>query len=169
MDKEKIHPALAGVGGSWRISNEVFTREVVKQKDQYSCGVACAEMLLAEEGIFLSQETIIIEGGVPISVDILARIMNAASENISICWRGVPVMIPGATDEQIIETLNKTGSWIAMLWQHGSRIGHYVIVDGKDEHGTLNIRDPWSPSKYNMQVEDFVDYWNFYVIFKQSK
>lgn len=44
-------PVLFGAGGNWRVTDEVVDPKVVKQQDDLSCGPACAEMLLKDRGI----------------------------------------------------------------------------------------------------------------------
>jgi len=81
-------------------------------------------------------------------------------------WVGGPLGIPGATDSELFETLNNTGSWAAVLWEVGAGIGQMVLVDGLDEAGYVLIRDPWDGTRYRMTREDFLKYWTTQAVFR---
>ena len=40
-----------------------------------------------------------------------------------------------------------------------SQLGHTVVVDGADESGLLNIRDPQHGTMYKMHKDDFLKHW----------
>lgn len=91
----------------------------------------------------------------------LARVLNSLDEEVSRLWGGGELVIPGATESQLLDALNATGSWAAVLWESGARMGHVVIVDGIDETGKVMIRDPRGQgTKYKMNRDDFLQYPN---------
>ncbi|MGK7901393.1 MAG: papain-like cysteine protease family protein [Hormoscilla sp.] len=153
--------ALSGAGGNWPVIDEVVDPEVVPQQNDLSCGPACAEMLLRDRSINISQAVIASETGVPADASSLARVLNSLDEEVSRLWGGGELVIPGATESQLLDALNATGSWAAVLWESGARMGHVVIVDGIDETGKVMIRDPRGQgTKYKMNRDDFLQYWN---------
>ncbi|WP_297086533.1 papain-like cysteine protease family protein [Thermoleptolyngbya sp. C42_A2020_037] len=155
-----------GAGGSWRVFDERADRAVPKQFNDNACAAACGEMLLADRGISRSQRAIAeLVGGVPITDADLGFVLDQLDQSRQ--WSGGEVRLPdGATTQQLVETLNSTGSWAAILWEPGSSIGHMVIVDGFDPDGRLLIRDPWgrsararAGSRYKMEVSEFERVW----------
>lgn len=65
------------------------------------------------------------------------------------------------------DALNKTGSWSAMMWDQGSRVGHWVVVKGVDNTGNVLIHDPWKGTSYKMTMKEFSGVWNEIAVFKQ--
>lgn len=162
-----MYPDWAGSGGNWPAIDEVFDPKVVQQQSQFSCGAACGQMLLKDCGIMITQANIIDRTGVPMTAMDLASIMNALESASFSRWMGGPLSIPSATRKDLIETLCKTGSWIAVLWEAEAKIGHMVIVDRVDEHQLLLIRDPWASTRYQMRIEDFLNYWTDYGVYRR--
>lgn len=163
-----MYPEQAGAGGNWPVIDEILDPEVVQQQNDLSCGSACGEMLLKERGINnINQAMIANETGVPVTCPNLANVLNAIDlpEGIQ-QWVGGPLAIPGATDCQLFETLNNTGSWAAVLWEVGAGLGHMVLVDGLDETGYVLIRDPWDGTRYKMTKGDFLKYWTTQAVFR---
>jgi filamentous hemagglutinin len=146
-------------GASWSkfpALNERPSSNIIKQLTEHSCGAACAQTLLREADIHVSQSQLASTAGMNsgrkgIDVSNLADAMNQASS--SQIWRG------GYIDASVdmINTLNNRGSWIALL-SPKSKIGHYVIVDGVDDIGNLAIRDPRG-LEYSLSQRDFLDWW----------
>ena len=87
-------------------------------------------------------------------------ILNQLDPSISRLWGGGELVIAGATSLQVLNALNTTGSWAAVLWEIERRYGHIVIVDGVDETGKILIRDPSEGTKYKMELAEFLLYWN---------
>lgn len=162
-----MHPAWAGAGGNWPAIEEIIDPAVVKQQDKLSCGVACGEMLLRDRGINVTQVAIAAEIGVPVNCPSLARGLNLFSLESSLLWEGGPLAIIGATQSQLFNTLNTTGSWAAMFWELGVSIGHIVVVDGINNSGYVLVRDPWQGSRYKMEIYDFMLYWNEQGVFER--
>jgi Papain-like cysteine protease AvrRpt2 len=134
---------LSGAGGNWRVIDEIVDANVVQQQDNLSCGPACGEMLFRNRGVNdIDRYAIASESGVPVSPQVLASVLNALNSTSS-GWVGAPLSIPGASNIQLIEVLNTTGSWAAMLWESEKTIGHMIIVDGFDDEEKILIRDPW--------------------------
>lgn len=152
---------LSGAGGNWPVIDEIVDPEVVAQQNDLSCGPACGEMLLRDRRINISQTVIASETGVPADPSTLARALNTLDPGDSRLWGGGELIIPGATESQLLDALNSTGSWAAVLWESGARIGHLVIVDGIDQTGKVMIRDPRGEgTRYKMNRDDFLQYWN---------
>lgn len=161
-----MYPEQAGAGGNWPVIDEILDPEVVQQQNDLSCGSACGEMLLKERGINnINQAMIANEIGVPVTCQDLAIVLNKFSPEALQRWRGGPLIIPGATETELFDVLNTTGSWSAVLWEIGAGIGHMVLVDGLDETGYVLIRDPWDGTRYKMTREDFLKYWNTQAVY----
>ncbi len=157
---------LAGAGGNWQVIDEIFDPSVVQQQDNLSCGPACGEMLLKDRGINdIDRYIIAAETGVPVSPSNLALVLNAFNPDPN-RWIGAPVTIPEASEFQIVEVLNATGSWAAMLWEPNTSIGHIIIVDGFDDAGLILIRDPWNGTRYKMYIEEFLNYWTLFAVYQ---
>ena len=157
-----------GAGGRWRVYNERFDPLVVKQQSDVSCGPACGEMLLADRGVEITQEIIEQASYAPIEVIDLAKTLNALDSTVSRRWEGGGIYIPGASDESLVRTLNNTGSWSAVMWEQGARIGHLVIIDGFHSYGRLRVRDPWEGTSYTMDMKDFLEVWSGVAVYARS-
>lgn len=149
-----------GAGGRWAVFDETLDPNVVKQQSKVSCAPACGEMLFRDRGIQISQDIIERASFAPISADYFARTLNALDPNKTRRWEGGFISLPGASDKQILDRLNKSGSWAAMMWERGASIGHLVIIDGFDNYGRLAVRDPWDETSYKMQLKDFLEVWS---------
>ncbi len=137
----------AGAGGSWNVLDEVVNPNVVKQITPTSCGAACGEMMLRDRGIFATQ----VELGTELtSMNTLANKLNKFDSG----WAGNTV------DTSSFNALNKTGSWSAMMWDSGNKIGHWVVVNGVDDAGRVLIKDPFNGTQYKMGIDSFKDVWN---------
>ncbi len=95
----------------------------------------------------------------------LAVALNTLDASGTRFWLGGTVCIPGATYPEIIEVLITTGSWAAILWEPLVDLGHIVIVDGLDDAGKIMIRDPWNATRYKMELEEFLSYWNIQAVY----
>ena len=144
----------AGAGGTWNALDEIASPNVVKQSTPTACGAACGEMLLRDRGVLTSQVDL---GTELTSMNSLARKLNTVDSG----WVG------NAVDVSSFNALNKTGSWSAMMWDSGSNIGHWVVVDGVDDAGKVLIRDLFNGTQYKMGVEDFKGVWNGHSVYKQ--
>ncbi|RDT51759.1 hypothetical protein DXF93_24775 [Escherichia coli] len=63
-------------------------------------------------------------------------------------------------------SLNSTGSWNAMMWDSGNKVGHWVVVKGTDDLGNVIINDPFKGTRYTMTIDEFKDTWNGYSDYK---
>ena len=148
-------------GGSWRVIDEVFESNVVLQQDNLSCAPACGEMLLKERGINdITQAAIAAETGVPVDVRYLALVLNRLAPSKTGVWRGGNFGVEPAEMLTLLERLIAKGSWAAEMKEFGNPIAHLVVVDGFNEAGRLLIRDPWNGTRYKMEKEEFLNYWN---------
>ncbi|MCE4056173.1 cysteine peptidase family C39 domain-containing protein [Pseudomonas sp. Au-Pse12] len=144
----------AGAGGSWNVLDEVVNPNVVKQITPTACGAACGEMMLRDRGIFATQ----VELGTELtSMNTLANKLNKFDSG----WAGNTV------DTSSFNALNKTGSWSAMMWDSGNKIGHWVVVNGVDDVGRVLIKDPFNGTQYKMGIDSFKDVWNGQAVYKQ--
>jgi filamentous hemagglutinin len=159
---------LAGAGGNWQVIDEIFDPSVVQQQDNLSCGPACGEMLLKDRGINdIDRYIIAAETGVPVSPSNLALVLNTFNPDPNRNrWIGAPVTIPEASEFQIVEVLNATGSWAAMFWEPNTSIGHIIVVDGFDDAGLILIRDPWNGTRYKMYIGEFLNYWTLFAVYQ---
>ena len=158
---------LLGAGGNWQIIDEIIDPNVISQENELSCGPACAEMLLKDRGINISQTIIANQTGVPTDAKTLTRILNTLETQQNRQWIGGPLTIPNATSSELLDTLNTTGSWAALLRQFrpGIKLSHLVVIDGVDDIGNILIRDPWEGTRYKMKREDFLQHWTTDAIF----
>lgn len=134
--------------------DEIASPNVVKQSTPTACGAACGEMLLKDRGVLTSQVDV---GAELTSMNSLARKLNTVDSS----WVG------NAVDVSSFNALNKTGSWSAMMWDSGNKVGHWVVVDGVDDVGRVLIKDPFNGMQYKMGVEAFKDVWNGHSVYKQ--
>ncbi|XQS18722.1 VENN motif pre-toxin domain-containing protein [Citrobacter telavivensis] len=144
-----------GAGGNWNVLDEIANPDVVKQTTPTSCGGACGEMLLKDRNIFVDQTQI---GTGLKSPEQLARDLTKNSES---SWSG------GFVGFEAYDALNQTGSWSAMMWDQGSKIGHWVVVKGTDSKGNVSIYDPWKGTSYKMTDKEFKGTWNGNAVFNQ--
>jgi filamentous hemagglutinin len=133
----------AGAGGNWNVLDEIADPNVVKQSTPTGCGGACGEMLLKDRNIFVDQTQI---GTGLKSPEQLARDLT---KNGGSSWSG------GFVGFEAYDALNKTGSWSAIMWDQGSKIGHWVVVKGTDSKGNVSIYDPWKGTSYKMTDKEF--------------
>ncbi|WP_436859261.1 cysteine peptidase family C39 domain-containing protein [Citrobacter tructae] len=140
-------------GGNWNVLDEVVDPNVVKQATPTSCGAACAEMMLKDRGIFSSQ----VELGTELtSMNSLANKLNKADSG----W------VANNVSSSSFDALNSTGSWSAMMWDSGNKVGHWVVVKGADDAGNVIINDPFKGTRYTMTVNEFKDTWNGHSVYK---
>ncbi len=164
-----MYPEQAGAGGNWPIIDEVVDPNVTQQQGDLSCGLACGVMLLKDRKINSSQAAIETITGTPVNCQILATALNTLDPDPSHCWEGGLLNLPGATDSQLFDILNTTGSWAAVLWEMGAGIGHLVVVDGFDPVGYALIRDPWQGTRYRMTKDNFLKYWTTEAVFSRNR
>lgn len=150
----KTSTTKAGAGGNWNVLDEVVDPNVIKQATPSSCGAACGEMLLKDRGVLVSQVKL---GTELKSVERLVKDLNKHDSN----WSG------GFIESKNFDTLNNTGSWSAMMWDQGNKIGHWVVVKGVDNKGNVLIHDPWKGTSYKMTKMEFTGAWNEIAVFKQ--
>jgi ABC-type bacteriocin/lantibiotic exporter with double-glycine peptidase domain len=164
---EKDQENLLGAGGNWQIIDEIIDPNVVRQENDLSCGPACAEMLLKDRGINISQTLIASLTGIPTDAKTLAQILNSLDPAQNRQWIGGPLTIPNATSSELLDTLNTTGTWAALLRQFRPlvKISHLVVVNGVDNTGNILIRDPWEGTRYKMKREVFLEHWTNEAIF----
>ncbi|MHA1007609.1 contact-dependent inhibition toxin CdiA [Enterobacter roggenkampii] len=144
-----------GAGGNWNVLDEIVDPNVVKQSTPTGCGGACGEMMLKDRNIFVDQTQI---GTGLKSPEQLARDL---AKNSGSSWSG------GFVGFEAYDALNKTGSWSAMMWDQGSKIGHWVVVKGTDSKGNVSIYDPWKGTSYKMTDKEFKGTWNGNAVFNQ--
>ena len=153
---------IAGAGGHWPIIDEVVDSTIVRQKKVSACGPACGEMLLRDRNVVISQSQI---GEDLTDAKGLSDALNQLDDS-GCLWKGGALSLPGGDIQALFTTLNNTGSWAAMMWETGNKVGHWVVVDGLNLKGRVLIRDPMHGTKYKMSYEDFLDYWTEYAVYK---
>src|SRR5690606_7553171 len=136
----------AGAGGGWAVIDEV-PGGVVGQTTPDSCGPACGEMLTGTP-----QKQIIEKTGTPTHAQKLGEAIGG---------RG------GYVGPEQLGKLLKQGPFAAVLYETGSPLHHFVVVDGLDDAGRILVRDPWNGgSTYKMQQSEFLRVWNGQAVFK---
>ncbi len=148
-----------GAGGNWRTIEEVIDANVVRQSGSMNCGAVCGEMLLRSQGVFVYQEVIADIAGAPSSAESLAAALEGL--DASGTWFG------GGVTESSFEALNQTGLWLAMLFEAGARLGHWVCVAGLDHAGRVMILDPADGTRYVMEIEEFMAPWTLFCVFRR--
>lgn len=146
-------PLKGGAGGNWNVMNEIVDPTVVKQVTPTSCGAACGEMILKDRNIFTSQIKL---GTELTSMNSLANKLNKVDSG----W------VANNVSSSSFESLNRTGSWSAMMWDSGNKVGHWVVVKGVDNGGNVIINDPFKGTRYTMKVNEFKDAWNGHSVYK---
>ncbi|MBN6362459.1 DUF637 domain-containing protein [Providencia huaxiensis] len=146
-------PLKGGAGGNWNVMNEIVDPTVVKQVTPTSCGAACGEMILKDRDIFTSQIKL---GTELTSMNSLANKLNKVDSG----W------VANNVSSSSFESLNRTGSWSAMMWDSGNKVGHWVVVKGVDNGGNVIINDPFKGTRYTMKVNEFKDAWNGHSVYK---
>ena len=148
-------------GGSWQIIDEVVDSNVMLQQDRLSCAPACGEMLLKDREINdVTQAAIAAETGVPVDVRYLALALNRLTPSKAGVWCGGNFGVELSEIANLLERLIAKGSWAAEMKEFGNPIAHLGVVDGLDEARRLIIRDPWNGTKYKLEKEEFLNYWN---------
>ncbi|WP_272538249.1 cysteine peptidase family C39 domain-containing protein, partial [Providencia sp. PROV193] len=146
-------PLKGGAGGNWNVMNEIVDPTVVKQVTPTSCGAACGEMILKDRNIFTSHIKL---GTELTSMNSLANKLNKVDSG----W------VANNVSSSSFESLNRTGSWSAMMWDSGNKVGHWVVVKGVDNGGNVIINDPFKGTRYTMKVNEFKDAWNGHSVYK---
>ena len=115
-------------------------------------------MLLRDRGINVFQSQVAgVTGRVLTSPISLASALNTF-DNTGGIWYG-----PGVSIESIV-ALHQTGLWVAMTM--GRPRNHWVVVDGWNNLGNLKIRDPWDATRYVVRINDFIEFWTGFAVFK---
>ena len=118
MNTDDLTLELSGAGGNWQVIDEVDDPTVIKQQDCLSCGPACGEMLLREQGIsHINQENIASIGETPVNVSGLAETLNQLDPSDSRQWVGGYLEIPGANSGDVLELLIGEGSSRGLMAQ----------------------------------------------------
>ena len=117
---------------------------VERQLDSIACGFACAVMLAADRGVMIQQVELLrrwrwahMSGTIlgSLSPESLARLLT--EELGRGVWKGGDTSLAAPAD--VFEAL-ASRSWAALLG--AGRLGHWVVVDGRDRHGRVLVRDP---------------------------
>ena len=145
LSLEGAAEAKGGVVGDWPTINEHASDAIAKQVAPESCGAACAVTLLGDSSV--SQADVGLDA---MSTEMLAGRMNALSSG---GWTGGMV---GATGKSL-DALNSRGRWVALLNPEADP-GHFVIVNGTDKAGNLQVLDPRGIA-YSMARSGFLKLW----------
>jgi filamentous hemagglutinin len=133
------------------VINELADPRVVQQLTANACGPACGQMLLRGAGVEAFQSNVAAAaGGVLTSAESLARALNVVEGTTR--WAG------GYIGAEALGAAVRKGPFGAMLWNPGSRIGHWVVVDSV-ENGMVGVRDPANATSYMMRLADFLEAW----------
>lgn len=144
-------------------------RVVAQQRDVY-CGCACALTILSLMKLQCahSQDAIFeLGGGMPFSVETLSGTLNSMTSP-SGGWRGHGVQPPPDRDYGwVIQRLSEEGHpWIAHLRDPHARMGHFVVVAGR-QCERIEILDPLAPgTAYEMTEQNFLEHWNYQIVYR---
>jgi hypothetical protein len=115
-----MYPDQAGAGGNWPVIDEIADPLVIQQQGDFSCGVACGQMLLKDRQIHISSSDIEQLTKIPVSSQELANVLNILDSNNSRLWSGGPLRLPGATDSQLLDVLNTTDGYFSGIFRKNS-------------------------------------------------
>jgi len=135
-----------GAGGNWATIGET-PGGAVGQTTSMSCGAACGEMLSG-----VPQSELIELAGAPTSVEQLSQALGPN-------WRG------GLLETATIDDMLALNRPFAAEFRDGGRIGHLVVVNGR-QGGNVVIFDPWGGgTTYQMAMPEFQRVWSGRVVF----
>ncbi len=121
------------------------------QNHGFSCGPACAQMMLEAFGIMAAEEELI-------------EVMGAAAgkgtpmENWSLLAGRYPVTVRSGMDSDLesIVKMSDEGWQVALLIT--ADVPHYVLFLG-EERGRIFFHDPWHRPDEGLSVKEFMDIW----------
>ncbi len=161
----------AGGAGLWVTIEEVVGHpSVIKQLTPNACGPACAQMVLKDLGIQVSQSSLALTYGKRIRLNHATGMpWGLASTDLELC-NALKAFAPSRNwVTRFAEPSNQAvrmrewsshGTWIAMMRQP-REVAHWLVVDGIDGVGRIIIRDPGGlGSRYFMTQHEFIKYWN---------
>lgn len=128
--------------------------------DALACGFACAVMLASDRGVVLQQAELIRRwrwerpaGPVldALSPEGLAHLLTREVGRGT--WKGGDTSL--AEPHEVFDALGAR-SWAALLG--AGRVGHWVVVDGRDRHGRVRVRDP-AGMRSTWPMPSFVEAW----------
>jgi Peptidase C39 family len=152
----------AGAGGNWKRIDEKFDSSIIQQTSGISCLSAVGEMLLKNQGIFVSQAEIRDIIGEPSTASMLAFALNhfdiSDGKNK---WHGI------VTDNEGVRFLLRQKNWSAILIEDYllNKMGHAVLIDGKTPHNLIKIKDSFDQTSYKITEPEFFGYWGGEVVF----
>ena len=142
-----------GAGGFWTVIDEHPDPNVEKQITPFSCVAAVGVMLLRENEISVTQQSVLDIIGESSTIDELGRFLNTCEpvgEQHS--WHGIIV------DDSDLLTI-AANQRFAAVFREGRPLGHMVLVVGL-EADVFKINDPWDGTTYWMKIEEFRRVWN---------
>lgn len=121
-----------------------------KQEKVYSCGAACARMMLSEFGIFYTEEQLI-------NMLEVNQFSGMGTKNWDILKEYVSLeLINNSSVEQLRDFLSK-GAKITVAITRYKDCPHYVVIESLDSE--LTIKDPFYGDNIKMSIEDFEKIW----------
>lgn len=153
---------------NWRRLDETDDGVNVEQQlHEYGCGAACVVMLLADRDIAADQLVVSAGLQLPSTAQDLAERLNEFSRGKH-DWVGGALSIDSSLETQHLVALSKRGSWSALLVPDGQIDGHWVVVDGVNDDGTIAVRDPTGTS-YRMVEDELLHLMRFMVVVVESR
>lgn len=137
-------------------------RLLVQQRTELGCGAAVGEMLLADRGLSVNQDTLLQGLPQPTDAPSLAKALSARS---TLAWVGGALGRATPPDFGLVQAVSSGQlSWAALLEPGGpTRVGHWVAVDGVGTEGLVLVRDPVG-SAYGIPMSQFLDLWRYTVL-----
>ncbi len=147
------HPESNREPFGWKIKNERFANDVIRQINDLSCTSAVGEML--SNGKFLEEE-ILKQLGDGAFLDELVTILG-------------PNWSAKTRTFKSLEEISQHGSWGATFYGNNYRIHHSVVIDGISKSGDVMIRDSWEGTKYEMTKPNFFSKWSGHAIYRINR
>jgi len=176
VDGRQVADTRAGAGGHWHRKNERPDPRAVRQVDKTACVSAGGEILLRQHGISAGSQAEILENlGTKAGWQWLQKeLAKYTPATMSGQWISASVDVEPGHESQMIDRLNRTGAWGAVMQSPGTML-HLVVIVGVDTDDDLVILDPYNDmdptdgTSYTMTREDFINHWMLGVTFWQSR
>jgi len=132
---------------------------IEQQRRQNWCWAASVQDVLAQAGIYQSQEQIAARlDGWP--TDRPAYIQEVVALNQSYGLRSWQAGRPGSPDE-LYNSLSNGWKLIAFVRPSSGPVGHYIVLQGFDPYGNIIVSDPWTGQTAVYPLNDLYYRWRW--------